>query len=317
MPNADLREIGSLLTDPLRSFVIVTHRDPDFDAIGSCLAMYQQLKRLCRQVLIWVPDTLPLHAEFLPDSDEIVTALPSGYTYDTVISLDASNLDRIRQLDQVNPDAYWINIDHHQDNTYFGQANYVSGMSSVGELLSCIFKEFDWPITEDMANCLYTAILFDTGGFAHSNVSAQTFRSAARLVESGAKTAHIYHTMYEQLPLAAFEAIKVGLNSLIIDTELRYGYCLLPEVVAPFGYEVLDLVRRLAELDIVLIFREHSAGTIKINLRSKTDFNVADFAATFGGGGHRKAAGLALPGTLETVSGQVVNALRETLSRSV
>ncbi len=309
----DVRSLEAIFNDPNRRLLIITHKDPDFDAIGSSLALYLQLKTLGREVQIWCADKLDLMYHILPSWTAIRSEIPDHF--DTVIALDCSHLNRVREIGKINrKDITLINIDHHSDNDRFGDINFVEHISSVGEYLYFIFQGLGWPLNPDVASCLYAAIIFDTGRFLYSSVTPQTFEAAARLLEAGAHAYDLSEHIFENLSPKAFEIIKIALDRMVVNPSLGYAYTVIPVSAPHVSFKVIDFIRQLGTVPVFFVIQEYENGEIKVNLRSKNDFNVSEFAALFGGGGHKNASGITLRGNLKEIEEKIVRKLDERLS---
>ncbi len=306
-------KLKSLLESSPKSILLVAHKAPDLDAIGSILAMYQQLIRLNHQVHIWSSDCLLTDFSWLPESTHIQTNLPKT-PFDTLMVLDSSNLERVSDYEKLDlSNKTIINIDHHADNNQFGDINITGPISSVGERLCNLFTSYNWPITPAIATCLYAAILYDTGRFLFSNTTAKTLKEASQLIEKGADAYAIGQHIYENKSEASFECLKIALNNMCFNKENSYVYTILPKTIEQ-KEKTIDTIRQLKEADIAIVFHEQDNNVVKINLRSKHMFNVSKFAAHFGGGGHPKASGITMTGTLEDVRDNVLAQLDKALN---
>ncbi len=313
-----LETLKSWVRSQAQSILITGHKDPDIDAIGSCIAFKKVLDTFAIPNIVWFEDSLETYATHLPSSNQIKKTIPT-YPIDTLIILDSPHLGRIRNqaaieslIQRFKPMV--INIDHHPDNTLFGNINIVKpGISSVGELLFHIFSYLNWPISSETASCLYAAISFDTGRFLFSNVTERTFLSASKLLRAGAKAYELSQKMYENKTLQTFDLIQIALSRMVIDNKKRFAYTTLP-IDAPEGeMKVIDFIRQLGGIDVFVVFSESKNGEVKLNLRSKGGFNVSKFAAQFGGGGHALAAGITMQGTLEEVTQTIIQQLDQCL----
>ncbi|NQY74947.1 MAG: DHH family phosphoesterase [Candidatus Margulisbacteria bacterium] len=313
MMNPLFQELKSLLDSFKQSrIVIATHEDPDLDAIGSSLAFHFQLQKHGFNSMVWSADISNKFFHFLPKYSCIKKYLP--HDYDILITLDASSLERIKKYEELKTKddlIALINIDHHQDNTQFGSLNIYQHISSVGELSFLIFDAFGWELDSDIATCLYAAISFDTGRFQHNTVTAQSLDIASKLVSIGANPCHIASHIYDTYTLDTLSVINSSLNHLVTDFQYRFAYTILEDPSSRCGPEVMDLIRKLAGIDIFLVIRQYDSHMVKISLRSKTDFNVAQFAAQFGGGGHNKAAGITMEGHVQDVESIIIKSLKD------
>ncbi len=308
-------QLKNLLT-PNKPVLIVTHQFPDVDAIGSCLALYLQLKKQGIPAKVWSADFTPKDFKFLPDFKDIVTEFPKSFSFSTLCVLDCSSLQRVKNhsIIPIKDDTTIVNIDHHIDNSKFGHINFVQDISSVGELLTCIFKEFNWNVTADIATCLYAAISFDTGRFLYSNSTSQTFSLVSSLLNSGARSFQTNIAMYEDVCGDTFNYIKIGLDNLIINEKLGYCYTFLSKESPKVNYKMIDFIRQLGNIDVFLVFSELDTNLTKISLRSKQFFDVSTFSHQFGGGGHARASGISMNGSASKIIEKICTALESALT---
>ncbi len=298
-----------------KKILIVTHEFPDIDAIGSSLALYHQLLKQGYQVKVWSAQPLNHIFSFLPAVHNVVNDYPRDYEYDTVFVLDASHFSRVRHNHKIPVDEKTIiNIDHHSDNSHFGDANLVLDISSVGELLYHLFKGMYWDITKEIATCLYAAISFDTGRFAYSNTTAITLAAASDLVTLGASSYKIFQEMDENKKKADFDLMKLGFENCITLDEHGIAYMKIPSQRGTDStIKLIDVIRQLSGYKVVLVFQEVDKKKVKVNLRSKSTFDVSAFAQRFGGGGHIMASGIFMEETIVDAEKMIIDALKEEL----
>ena len=199
-----LKIIGRIL-DALkdcRSFAIGGHMRPDGDCMGSQLAIAHALKGQGKRVSVWNQDPMPDKLAFL-DPKKMLTTPKKGKKIDCVIILDCANYDRLGTVtDCIENRRLLINIDHHGSNTRYGDINWVNARSaSTGELIYRLIKQAGWPISPQMADCLFTAISTDTGSFQYPSTRPTTYHAAAELVNKGADLARICSEVYQSYPL--------------------------------------------------------------------------------------------------------------------
>ena len=286
--------------------LIVTHEFPDMDAVGSSLALYHQLKARGIQARVWIPQGLGPDFAFLPGRDKIERSYPFDIGFDTVFALDASHASRVREFSTIPTEGIAIvNIDHHPDNSQFGHLNIVEDISSVGELLYTLFTDLNWDISKDIATCLYAAISFDTGRFAYSNVSAHTHEAAAKCIKCGADSYHIFQSTEENKTVDDLALMRLAIERLVINKHNKFAYTSIP-LGSPQGtIKIIDVIRQLGVIDVAIAFQELEKHRVKINLRSKGNIDVSAFANGYGGGGHKKASGIVMPGNLDAVISKI------------
>lgn len=298
--------LGGLLS-AAKGVLITSHRDPDLDAVGSSLGLWHLCRMHAIPATVWLADPLPQDCGVLPGAEHIVRVLPDLSDYDQVWVLDASNFNRVRDVDVLKvaiTTQTLVNLDHHPDNSQFGHHNVAPIMSSTSELLFWLFVHVSGAALCEkagasmsdkaaLATCLYAGICFDTGRFLHDNVTADTFRAVADLVSEGADLGLIRHHFFENKSAATYTFMKYVLNHMVV-SPLGYVYIDIPQDVPEPEIKAVDLIRDMEGTSVALSFRDTGTDGIKVSLRSKGAFNVSLFAAQFGGGGHVKAAGITL-----------------------
>jgi phosphoesterase RecJ-like protein len=295
--------------------LILTHQDPDFDAVGSSLAWYKMLTLHDIPATIYIADDIKNNFSFLPNANLIKGGMIRADQFDTILVLDSSDSSRVKRWNDLTfseESVTVINIDHHSDNTGFGNYNIVENVSSVGELSFLLFSDLGWVIDEDIATCLYCAILFDTGGFMNSNVTAQTFHVCEHLLTAGATHNDIIETMYESIDVTDYDALKIMLSRLVVTT--GFAYSTLPSDTPSSAINLISYIRRIKNIEVAFIVKETDAGMVKVSLRSKGNFNVSKFAGLFGGGGHFKASGIKVTAELDEFVQEITSRLTESLA---
>ena len=291
----DLIQIFQNRLQQSQHILIVVHQYPDLDAIGSALGLHLALKSQNINHDVWVAESLNHSFDFLPDLDFISRKLNFSINYDTVIFLDCSHKSRVCQhqkLDIILETAFSVNIDHHSDNSHFADLNLVSEISSVGEMLHILFKQMNWQLNREISLCLYAAICFDTGRFAYDNTTPQTLKIAASLVSHNLSPNEIYQAIYENKTALSFKLLQIALENLVVNEDLGYAYTVIPLSAPKAHFKLVDFIRQLKGIDVFIVIQAVNSQKVKVNLRSKQDFNVSKFAQHFGGGGHIRASGL-------------------------
>tara|TARA_B100001989_G_C24543955_1_gene469450 strand:- start:188 stop:1132 length:945 start_codon:yes stop_codon:yes gene_type:complete len=287
-----------------KKILITCHDYPDLDAIGSCVALAYALQSQSQaEVVIWVPKENLTAFQFLPLGSFIVAEFPEYFLFDTCIVCDCSNLERVKyyeKIQQCQHSFVTVNIDHHPDNSDFGDINITSLKSSVGEMLYSLFVDLKWSMSADMATCLYAAISFDTGRFAFSNVTQYTLLAAAKLVELGANPCLITRAIDENKSVNDLQLIKISIENLVVCKDYEYAYTVIPKKSPKGSVKVIDTIRQLRDLELFIVFQELQSKLVKVNLRSKSYVNVSKIAQHFGGGGHERAAGILFKQNLDT-----------------
>lgn len=294
-----------------KNIVIISHIGPDGDTLGSALAMSKAIASFDgdKKIDCIINGKVPDVYRFLPGIFEMKTPYDESIyeKYDLAVSVDCAALDRLGDaLPIFKKASKTVNIDHHITAKKFGDINIIDPKaSSAGELIFNILKELGFSISPDIALCLYTAILTDTGGFRFSNTTSDTFEAAKELVQAGVSPSLVYKKCYESKPLAMFKLHNYALEHTVFEEDNKIAYTLISRaVLKKFGAEddhVDGISEDLKQIDTVavsMVLKETLKGDTKISLRSK-EINVADVAKFFGGGGHDLAAGCTIAKPLE------------------
>jgi bifunctional oligoribonuclease and PAP phosphatase NrnA len=299
------------------SVAVVSHVNPEGDAIGSVLAAVLALRGAGKQAGAFNADPVPPGLQQLPGSAEFRRALPRDRTYACYLVLDSADLLRTGGLLDGRPrDAVVLNVDHHPGNTRFGDVNWVDpAASSAGEMMYRLLREMALPILPDVAANLYAAILTDTGGFRYGNTTAMSLRVAAELVAAGAVPETIAQGLVANRDLGEWRLLSEVLAGLTVGAGGRVAWIEITAGAlqrAGVGLEVtedfIQYPRNLAGVRLAVAFKEISADEVRVSLRSYGEVDVARLAGAFGGGGHRNAAGCTIRGGLATAKAQVLAA---------
>ncbi|MFQ5465900.1 MAG: bifunctional oligoribonuclease/PAP phosphatase NrnA [Thermodesulfobacteriota bacterium] len=309
-------------------FLVVSHVNPEGDAIGSLLGAALALRSLGRDVTAYLEDDIPKVYKFLPGADTVVHSLDGRGPFDVTVAVDCGHRDRLGgDFVALNDPGTLINIDHHATNGRFGDINVVvPDAGAAGELVydMCVAAGID--ITPEIATNLYVAIHTDTGSFRYSSASADSFMKAGELVRLGAKPWEIAKRVYESFPAVKFKLLGLVLPTLdvfsITDDGRGGNVATLTATLDMFRSTGADsdlsdgfvnYARGIDGVEVGLLFRETGEGTYKVSLRSKGEVDVARVAERFGGGGHRNAAGFTIKGSLDEVKRKILETLKETM----
>ena len=303
-------------------FVIASHVRPDGDSLGSQLALALSLRALGKKVTIISHDPVPSRYEALPASDQVQVADRLDRPFGAAFVLECGTLERpgIGGLD----DQFVVNIDHHHSTEPFGAVNWIEPSAcAVGEMIFRLSKALDVDLTPEIATNVYVAILTDTGSFQFDTTTAATFRLAAELAEHGADVSGLAMRIFYSNTLEKVRSMGVILNAMQLDESgrivwtaltrddmVRHG-CMDEDVEGLVNYPLT-----IVGVDVALFFRELEDGSFRVSLRSKSELDVSQIAAGFGGGGHRKAAGCRLVGSLVDVQEQVVSRVRAQMNHN-
>ncbi|MFO1487207.1 MAG: bifunctional oligoribonuclease/PAP phosphatase NrnA [Verrucomicrobiota bacterium] len=305
------------------TFCVVGHIRPDGDCIGSQLGLALALKNEGKKVVCWNEDAAPVKLKFL-DPDGFFQRPKPGQKFDCVIATDCASLPRMGKVAECVTDrGILINIDHHESNPRYGDVNWVSPREpSTGELIYRLLKVARWPITKQIADCLFTAISTDTGSFQYPTTRPGTFHAGAELVTRGANLAKICDEVYQSYPLSRARLLKHVYSKFRLAHGDRIAYFWLRKAdLARTGAEsndtegLIDHIRAIEPVVVACVFEELEPELTRISLRSKNPkVNVSDICGQFGGGGHPAAAGARIPGTPLATQRKVVAAIKQAIN---
>ena len=302
-----------------RRFLVTSHVRLDGDAVGSELALYEALRGLGKEAVVYNQDRTPQMYAFLPDAGVIVNRLGPVDGFDAVFVLDCSEIERVGdEAPRIAGIRQIVNIDHHISNDRYGHLTLTDPeASSTGEMVFRLLDGMGLEITKDMAVNLYTAILTDTGAFRYSNTGPGTFAAAGRLLQKGADPAWIAQQVYETFPAVKIRLLARALTTLEFDWEgriaaLTVSKSMLDEAGAEWEHTegFVEYPRSIEGVQVAAFLSEIGEGLYKVSLRSKGRFNVEEVARKFGGGGHINAAACRIPGDAETVKRRLFDAIK-------
>lgn len=324
------QQLAALLV-PGRRVCLTTHVNPDGDGLGSEVALAHLLQAQGLTVSICNPSPTPERFAFLfedlPGVDRSARAVVELRRADVIIVLDISELSRLGGLaETVEQRGVPVGcIDHHVGPGKLPEGPRLidSTAAATGELIHRMAIELGWPITVPVARALYVALVTDTGSFRFSNTTPTTLRTAAHLLECGANPEEVYRDVYASGPVGRPRLLAEVLQTLVHEPGVGLTALTVPTgALERHGVEADDLdgavehARAIRGVRMALLFREISAGRIKVSFRSVGSVDVAALARKFGGGGHTKAAGAAITGAMDEVQAAVLTAAREWLGAS-
>jgi phosphoesterase RecJ-like protein len=288
-----------------KSIIIAVHVQPDGDALGSMLAMMLFLEAAGKNVRMTWGDKIEIPAQYkwMPSIDRVVefdSCRKEREEADLLLTLDCASEQRLGLVkDDLPMFKAIVNIDHHIDNTGFGTINVIDpSAAATCEIVYNILKGCDTAISPEMANCLYTGIVTDTGRFQYSNTGAVTLRIAADLIDLGAEPSKIFRSIYENIPFGGLKLMAriIERAKIIPESRLAYSFVKLSDL-SDCGVSIaetetyIDQLRTAKESDAAVILKETPDGKLRASLRSKGDLDIGVIAREAGGGGHRNAAG--------------------------
>lgn len=296
--------------------VILTHENPDGDAMGTSLALYNALKQIGKNPDIIIPD-YPRNFKFLPGVGEIKKE-SDVEKYDLAISVDCATIKMLNGFVSYFENAkVKVSIDHHSTNTMFGDINYVSpDAPACAQILLVVLEYFKIEITHEIGTCILTGIITDTGGFKYPGVTAETFEFIAGLLNKGINVSKIYRKVLQTRTMSNFELGRIAANRLEFfeDGKIAYTYITLEDVKrvnAESGDQegIVETGRDIEGVEVSVFIRETEKGC-KISMRSNEYVNVSDVCLLLGGGGHIRAAGASMQCTVEQAKEKVLRQLK-------
>jgi phosphoesterase RecJ-like protein len=295
-------------------FLVTSHTRPDGDAIGSTLALAQVLSRMGKNAEVVFGDTVPVIYQPLPFAETIRhTSLVNG-KYDAAIILECDSLIRTRL--QGLEKHFLINIDHHASAKPFADVNWIDPSAcAVAEMVFRLAQAAGVRITAEIATCLYTAVLTDTGSFSYAPTNGHTFELAKRLVEHGADPVRIAQNVYFSAPTSKMRLLGAALSNLRREGAMTWMSVTRDDMDRCGALEedcegLVNYALGIAGVEVAAFFRETGGDRVRVSIRSKGAVNVADLAEKYGGGGHGCAAGFSTPGPLSAAEEQVLGELR-------
>lgn len=312
-----------------RRIALTTHVNADGDGIGSEVALVHLIRALGKDVVVANPTPLPDRYRFLIDTigkrDRTGDAVQALREADLFLVLDIADLGRLGQLgDTVRSRAITTAcIDHHVSPGTLpnGPRMVDATASATAELVYDLALTMHWQLTEAVARALYVGLLTDTGGFRFGNTTPRVLRVAADLLERGVHPERVYEQVYATAPVGRIKLTAAVLDTLVHEPDIGLTWVVVPdgalekhEATADDLDGLVEFARSVQGTRLALLFRKLSSGRVKVSFRSIGDFDVADFAHQFGGGGHAKASGASMDGTIEDVQARVLDAAREVLA---
>jgi bifunctional oligoribonuclease and PAP phosphatase NrnA len=300
----DIERVAAELRDRDR-FLLTAHEGPDGDALGSLLGLHKVLTGLGKDSVMFMAAKefpLPIEYRFLP-LEEVFHEAPADMADRTVVFLDCGNIDRmpVEWLTAGGNDV--INIDHHHDNTRFGDVNLVEVEAScTAEIVYDLALLLGVTITPEIASALYVGLITDTGKFMYENTNAHTHRVAAALIDAGVDVDDTYRRLYEHVPIEKLRLVSRALDKIssYVDGKLVISYITMADYEATGAGEemtegLIDNLRSIDGVKVAAVIRDlgdRGRSARKVSLRSSAgDVDVSAIARVNGGGGHKRAAG--------------------------
>lgn len=319
---ARIAEPVDAIIDVLRRgnrFLICSHARPDGDAIGSVLALGMLLEQMGKEAEMVSADPVPQVYRMLPCVKKVRVAQKVSGAYDAVILLECDGLERagVRGLER----SFLINIDHHYSGRGYAQLNWINqSAASVGEMVYRLGISAGLTMTPQIATCLYTTLLTDTGGFHYGAVDASTFEIARALVDAGADPVGIAQQISFSAPVSKMRLLGAALNNLHREGRVAWLWVTHKEVARTCAAEedaegIVNYALGIEGIEAAAFLRELPDGQVRVSLRSKGHLNVAEVAERMGGGGHKTAAGCTCDGPLAKAVKEIPTILKNALRR--
>lgn len=324
-PSPVLQQIVSAIQSRQR-FVISSHARPDGDSLGSQLAMAYALRALGKDVTVINADPAPATLMALPGVSEIrispTVEAVDDRGFDAAIIMECGDVARtgVAGLDRL----FLINIDHHPGNTGYGQLNWFDETAAAcGEMVFDLVRALGAPLTRDIATHVYLAILTDTGSFHYSSISPRTFEISRETLLAGVDPVQMARTVFDSNSMGRLKVFGALLSGMRIDPSQRIAILYLDHDLARLAGGTYDDTEGLInepltvkEVQAVVFFKQIEGASYRVSMRSKGNIDIGSVAKTFGGGGHKNAAGCTVTGDIETLKATFVEKMTRAIDKS-
>ena len=306
--------------------LILSHQNPDGDAIGSSLALASAMAALGKDCEIVNVDGVPANLTWLPLAERVQMVPAENADYDGVVLLDCGSPNRTGFDESVlSRGRVRINIDHHPGNSHFGDVNLVDpDACATAELVYEGLQAMPAPIGYSAATAIYTAILMDTGSFRFSNANARAFEIASRMVAKGVDPSQVAHMVYDQQPIGRLRLLSRVLDTLDLSPRDKAASAVVTRAMLSETHTGVEDVegfvnhaRSIYGVEVGILLREEGPGRYRVALRSKGRVDVSRIASVFGGGGHRNAAGATVTGRAEEIKQRIFAMVEDALDEDL
>ncbi|HEU4965099.1 MAG TPA: bifunctional oligoribonuclease/PAP phosphatase NrnA [Bacilli bacterium] len=324
--NPNLKQAYKAAADFFRAgdnFLLLVHEKPDGDAFGSILGTAHLLQQLGKTFTLVNDDPVPNKFQFFPLADRFRLPEDVEGTFDWVIAQDCGDRKRLGRSGEklIADDAKILNIDHHKTNDFFGTENLVDlDAAATCQIIYKVAKELEMTLSLDTATCLYTGLVTDTGGFRYSNTTEEVMLIGADLLRHGVQPYNIIDKVMETLTWPQVQLIREALSGIERDETGRIAWIKVSrdvlERVQAEDEDVEGLInypRNVQGVEVGVSFRDAAPGKVKVSFRSKYLVDVGAIAVEFGGGGHARAAGCTVEGTIEEIEPRVIDRIKQAL----
>jgi phosphoesterase RecJ-like protein len=299
------------------SFLVTSHTRPDGDAIGSVLATRELLCRMGKHVDAVMRDPVPVIYQPLPYTNAIQQVQHVNGTHEVALILECDSLQRTGIDGIDSQQRMLINIDHHNSAREFAHINWIQkDACATAEMIFNLARVAGVKLTPEMATCLYTAVLTDTGSFCFFGTNQRTFALAEELVRAGADPAAIAHDVYFANPEGKMRLLGEALQTMQRHSDLMWMYVTQEHMRNSGAREedcegLVNYALSIEGIQTALFFRELPNGRFRVSLRSKGNIDVASIAEKFGGGGHRCASGCSIEGPLSRAVDELITQIED------
>jgi bifunctional oligoribonuclease and PAP phosphatase NrnA len=307
--------------DQAEEILVITHVDPDGDALGSLTAVGLALKQLNKRVTITCDNKIPERFRYLAMSDDVLQAPYPDVAYDLIIAVDCGDEQRMGNtyLQIKSPRPFLINIDHHITNSEFGDINWVNPRAtSTTEILFTLFRDLEYELTPEIALSLLTGLVTDTLGFRTVGVTPTTMKIASALMDAGADLSLVTMQALNLKPLSTLKLWKAGLNNLRMEGGLIWT-SITNEEREESGYTnastggLVNLMADVNKAAMSAVLLEMEDGSIRVGFRCRPPYSVSELALNLGGGGHPLASGCTVEGPLDKAEQLVVQMSKDSI----
>lgn len=305
-------------------YLIVSHVQPDGDAVSSTLAVGWLLSRLGKKFTMMNEGVIPKRMKSLWHADDLInmSEYPPQRSFSNIICVDCADFERVGRTKQFfTEDAIIVNIDHHPTNNRYGAVNVVlPEAAATAEILFDLLNLFEIEWDAEVATAIYTGLLTDTGGFRYANTTPKVMGIASELLSYGVNGPELAESLLEEMTLPQLKVLVHALNTLNITPDGKVAWVYVtPQHMIDTGAVNEDLEgivnypRNIQGVEVGILFKQVDTGAVKVSLRSAGKVDVAALAQSFGGGGHVRAAGCRIEGDLEDTISKVVEQVRQAL----
>ncbi|QDH22899.1 DHH family phosphoesterase [Saccharibacillus brassicae] len=305
-------------------FLVVAHVQPDGDAVSSTLAVGWLLSRLGKTFTLINEGPIPQRMTYMAGAADILdmSRTERTRTYGNVICVDCADFKRVGLVSEwMEPEANMLNVDHHPTNDGYGTCTLIKAdAAATAEILYDLLASFELGWDREIAEMLYTGILTDTGGFRYSSTSPKVMQIASHLLELGVNGPDLADSLLEQLTKPQFDVLTIALGTLEMSGDGRVAWVhVTPEHMLQTGASNEDLEgivnypRNIQGVEVGVLFKVITDNAVKASMRSAGKVDVAAIAAEFGGGGHVRAAGCRMEGSLQEVTRKVIERIQQSL----